>query len=102
MAELRVRELHPALGAEVTGLPPETPFDEATCRQLKEIFDARSVVVFPGLDIDEAYQRYVVYTLIGDKRKMWCTFASWAFVVNGEVRADEASFDEPYPFVWIK
>jgi alpha-ketoglutarate-dependent taurine dioxygenase len=67
MAELRVRELHPAIGVEVDGLQPNIPLDDDTCRRLRELFDARSVLVFHDLDIDEAFQKYLVYMLIGER-----------------------------------
>jgi alpha-ketoglutarate-dependent taurine dioxygenase len=67
MAELKVRDLSPALGAEIEGLEPQMPLDEETCRQLQALFDERSVLVFHDLDIDEAFQRYLVYTLIGEE-----------------------------------
>ena len=65
MAGLEIRELHPALGAEVIGLEPSVPLDDETVRRLREAFDARSVLVFRGLDIDNEFQRYLTYTLVG-------------------------------------
>ena len=66
MAELEIRELHPAVGAEVVGLEPKVPLDDATLAALRAAFDERSVLVFRDLDIDEDFQRYVVYRLIGE------------------------------------
>jgi len=67
MAELKVRDLSPALGAQIEGLEPQMPLDEETCHQLQALFDERSVLVFHDLEIDEAFQRYLVYTLIGEE-----------------------------------
>jgi alpha-ketoglutarate-dependent taurine dioxygenase len=65
MAGLQVRELHPALGAEIRGLEPSIPLDDVTVGKLKEILDDRGVLVFPDLDISEDFQRYLVFTLVG-------------------------------------
>jgi taurine dioxygenase len=65
MSELKVRPLHPALGAAVEGLEPAIPLDDETIAQLREAFDERGVLVFRDLDIDEEFQRYLVFTLIG-------------------------------------
>jgi alpha-ketoglutarate-dependent taurine dioxygenase len=67
MSELQVRDLSPALGAEIEGLEPQIPLDDETCRRLRALFDERSVLVFHNLDIDEAFQRYLVYTCIGEE-----------------------------------
>jgi alpha-ketoglutarate-dependent taurine dioxygenase len=67
MSELKVRELSPAFGAEIEGLDPKIPLDEATVQQLRHLFDERSVLVFRDLDIDEEFQRYLVFALIGQE-----------------------------------
>jgi alpha-ketoglutarate-dependent taurine dioxygenase len=67
MGELEVRDLHPAVGAEISGLEPKIPLDDATLTQLREVFDERSVLVFHDLDIDEDFQRYLVFALIGQE-----------------------------------
>jgi alpha-ketoglutarate-dependent taurine dioxygenase len=67
MGELEVRDLHPAVGAEISGLEPKIPLDDATLAQLREVFDERSVLVFHDLDIDEDFQRYLVFALIGQE-----------------------------------
>ena len=64
---LQVRELSPELGAEITGLEPRIPLDPDTVEQLQRAFDERKILVFPNLDIDEAFQRYLVWTLIGEE-----------------------------------
>jgi len=67
MAELKVRQLHPAMGAEIEGLEPRIPLDDDTVGRLRQVFDERSVLVFRDLDIDEDFQRYLVFTLIGEE-----------------------------------
>jgi alpha-ketoglutarate-dependent taurine dioxygenase len=67
MADLQVRELHPGFGAEITGLRPEIPLDDDTTRQLRDLFDERGLLVFPDLDIDPAFQRYLAHLLIGQE-----------------------------------
>jgi taurine dioxygenase len=63
-SDLRTRDLHPALGAEVMGLDTSRPLDEETSRRLQELFDERGVLLFRDLDIDEDYQRALVFTMI--------------------------------------
>lgn len=67
MAEFQVRELHPALGAEISGIEPNTPLDEVSLQRLRRVFDDRGVLVFRDFDIDEDYQRYLVFSLIGEE-----------------------------------
>jgi alpha-ketoglutarate-dependent taurine dioxygenase len=65
MAQLELRPLHPAVGVEVVGLTPRLPLDRDTLHQLRAAFDDRSVLVFRDLDIDEDFQRHLVFGLIG-------------------------------------
>ena len=65
--DLQVRELHPGFGAEVAGLRPEIPLDDDTVRQLRELFDERGLLVFPDLDIEAPFQRYLAHVLIGQE-----------------------------------
>ena len=67
MAHFEVRELHPAFGAEIVGFDPQMPLDDDTLRRLREVFDRSSVLLFRDLDIDEDYQRYLVFSLIGQE-----------------------------------
>jgi taurine dioxygenase len=67
MTELTVRNLKTSIGAEVEGLEPRLPLDEETLNHLRAIFDDRSVLVFRNLDIDEDWQRYLVFSLIGEE-----------------------------------
>ena len=67
MADLTVRSLHPALGAEVQGFEPGRSLDDETTGLLRAAFDERGVLVFRDLDIDEDVQRSIVFTLIGEE-----------------------------------
>ena len=67
MAHFEVRELHPTFGAEIVGFDPQMPLDDDTLRRLREVFDRSSVLLFRDLDIDEDYQRYLVFSLIGQE-----------------------------------
>ncbi len=67
MAQLTLRALTPAFGAEVEGFEPSSPLDEEVLAQLRAAFDERGVLVFRNLDIDEDMQRSIVYGLIGEE-----------------------------------
>ena len=67
MAQLKIRNLSPLLGAEVEGFDPQAELDEETRRVLKGAFDDRSVLVFRGIEIDHATQLFLVETLHGDE-----------------------------------
>ena len=67
MAQLKLRALTPAFGAEVEGFEPSSPLDEEVLAQLRAAFDERGVLVFRNLDIDEDMQRSIVYGLIGEE-----------------------------------
>ena len=67
MSDLKFRRLHPSLGAEVEGFEPEQPLDDETVTELRQAFDDHGVLVFRDLDIDEDYQRYLVFTLVGEE-----------------------------------
>jgi alpha-ketoglutarate-dependent taurine dioxygenase len=56
---LRVRELTPWFGAEVSGLVPAETLDEATCRELQQLMNDRELLVFRDLDIDRYFQNYL-------------------------------------------
>ncbi len=67
MSQLELRNLHPAVGAEVVRFEPKRPLDQQTIGQLRTAFDGRGMLVFRNLDIDEDMQRYLVYALIGEE-----------------------------------
>jgi taurine dioxygenase len=60
MAQLKIRNLSPALGAEIEGFDLQAEIDEETWHELSRIFDDRGVLVFRGAEIDEAMQHRIV------------------------------------------
>ena len=60
MPELKVRKLHPALGAEVTGIDMAVTPDAATFRQLHDIWMEHLVLVFPDQNITD--EQHVAFT----------------------------------------
>jgi alpha-ketoglutarate-dependent taurine dioxygenase len=68
MAKLKVRDLTPSFGAEVSGLEPQIPLDNETLQQLRQLFDKRSLLVFRDLDIDRDFQYYLSYAIIGKEQ----------------------------------
>jgi len=66
MADLRMRELTPQFGTEITGLDPNDALhDETTQKRLRRLFDTRGVLVFRDLDVDQTQQANLVRMLIG-------------------------------------
>jgi taurine dioxygenase len=66
MGALQLRELTPEFGTEVTGLDPAAALaDPETCARLQRQFDARGVLVFRDLEIDETTQANLIRMLIG-------------------------------------
>jgi|SRR5579875_108780 alpha-ketoglutarate-dependent taurine dioxygenase len=66
MAQLYVRNIRDAFGAEITGLDPRSDFDGETRRVLRQLFDQRGLLLFAGIDIDFEYQDKLCRMLIGD------------------------------------
>jgi alpha-ketoglutarate-dependent taurine dioxygenase len=66
MAQLKVRELSPEIGVEVSGVDFSKPLDEATSAELRALFDERGVLVFPDAELDLQTQNRVTYMLIGE------------------------------------
>jgi alpha-ketoglutarate-dependent taurine dioxygenase len=56
---LQVRELTPWFGAEVSGLEPTEPLDDATAAQLQQLMNDRELLVFRDLEIDRHFQTYL-------------------------------------------
>src|SRR5258707_564890 len=52
---LSIRQLTPALGAEITGVDL-TRLDDATFAEIENAFETYSVVVFPGQPLDDENQ----------------------------------------------
>jgi alpha-ketoglutarate-dependent taurine dioxygenase len=68
MAQLQIRDLSPAFGAEVVGLEGGAELDAEARARLRQAFDERGLLVFRDLDIDRDYQTYVADLLIGYDR----------------------------------
>jgi alpha-ketoglutarate-dependent taurine dioxygenase len=66
MTQLRIRNLRPEFGAEISGLEPKIPLDDDTIQTLKKVFDERSLLVFRDIDIDLKFQAYLSELLIGN------------------------------------
>jgi taurine dioxygenase len=63
MANLKVRNLNPALGAEIEGFDLNAEIDEETWRFLGRAFDDRAVLVFRGIDLEPEMQHHIVEQL---------------------------------------
>jgi alpha-ketoglutarate-dependent taurine dioxygenase len=66
MGELKIRNLRPEFGAEVSDLAPRIPLDKETAETLKKVFDERSLLVFRNIDLDLKFQTYLSELLIGN------------------------------------
>jgi len=67
MAQFEIRDLAPAFGSEVVGFEP-VELDADSRAVLRRAFDERGLLVFRDLDIDRAYQTYLVDGLIAYDR----------------------------------
>jgi taurine dioxygenase len=66
MVDFQHRDLTPAFGTEITGLDVLAALaDEEACAELQALFDARGVLVFRDLDIDDVAQGNLIRMLIG-------------------------------------
>jgi alpha-ketoglutarate-dependent taurine dioxygenase len=66
MSELTVTNLNPIFGAEISGLEPRIPLDDATIGTLRRVFDDRGLILFRGIDADIKFQTYLSELLIGN------------------------------------
>jgi len=66
METLHVTELHPGFGVEIAGLEPKVPLDDDTIAELRQLFDAKGLLVFRDIDADLRFQTYLSNLLIGD------------------------------------
>jgi alpha-ketoglutarate-dependent taurine dioxygenase len=66
MSDIKVKDLSPAFGSEVSGLEPRTPLDEDTIRTLRALFDERGLLVFRNINADIKFQTYLSEILIGN------------------------------------
>jgi alpha-ketoglutarate-dependent taurine dioxygenase len=65
MAELEVRDLTAAFGAEIIGFDPKAPLDDDTRKQLRRLFDTRGVLLFRDIDLTHSEQVSLSRMLIG-------------------------------------
>jgi len=65
VAKLEIRQLNPVFGVEIVGFEPKIPLDDDTLATLRDLFDKHSMLVFRNLDIDNTFQNYLSYALIG-------------------------------------
>jgi alpha-ketoglutarate-dependent taurine dioxygenase len=65
MPGLTVTDLTPTFGAEISGLEPRVPLDDATIAELRRIFDTRGLIRFRGIDAGIKFQTYLSNLLIG-------------------------------------
>jgi alpha-ketoglutarate-dependent taurine dioxygenase len=65
MAKFVVRDLNPAVGAEIEGLDPTAELDADTIGALRAAFDARSVLLLRDLDLAPEDQAYLTGLLVG-------------------------------------
>jgi alpha-ketoglutarate-dependent taurine dioxygenase len=56
MAQLEVRDLTPAFGAEISGFDPKAPIDDDTRALLQKLFDTRGLLLFRNIDLPHAEQ----------------------------------------------
>jgi alpha-ketoglutarate-dependent taurine dioxygenase len=61
---VEIRPFEAAFGAEVVGLEPRMPLDDATVEQLRRAFDERSLLLFRDLDLQFEEQVYLVKALV--------------------------------------
>jgi taurine dioxygenase len=66
MATIKVRNLSPAFGVEISGMETRIPFDAETVRTLRALFDERSLLIFRDIDADLKFQTYLSELLIGN------------------------------------
>jgi alpha-ketoglutarate-dependent taurine dioxygenase len=59
MGALEVRELTPGFGAEITGLVAAETLDDATCRELQQVFRERELLLIRDPAMDRRFQTYL-------------------------------------------
>lgn len=66
MSDMQLRELTPEFGTEITGLDPVTALSDPDLQhQLRQLFDARGVLVFRDLHVEMLQQANLIRALIG-------------------------------------
>jgi alpha-ketoglutarate-dependent taurine dioxygenase len=67
VASVTIEPLPQLFGAEVHGLVPELPLDEATLASLRRAFDEHSLLLVRDFDCDARFQDYLSQALIGNE-----------------------------------
>lgn len=65
MSAPEVRGLHPALGAEITGIDVARRLDDDEVRFVRDAFDRYGIVAFRGIELDRIRQAYLCELLMG-------------------------------------
>jgi taurine dioxygenase len=66
MASLKVKDISPGFGAEISGVEPAIPLADEVVAQLRHLFDDRGLLVFRDIDADLRFQTYLSLLLIGE------------------------------------
>jgi len=66
MAQLKIREINPAVGAEVEGFDPAAEHDQATWTKLSQALSERGVLVFRDVKMDAVAQHRVAEILFAN------------------------------------
>jgi alpha-ketoglutarate-dependent taurine dioxygenase len=66
MVSFQVRELHPALGAEIEDLDLSQNIDRETVAALRDVFHRRGLLLLQGRDVDPDEQAYLVGLVVGE------------------------------------
>jgi taurine dioxygenase len=64
-SQFRVRDLHHAFGGEIIGLDLSQRLDGETIALVREVFNARGLVLFRQVDLDRPFQYYLSEILMG-------------------------------------
>jgi taurine dioxygenase len=67
MVDIQVRELHPALGAEIEGLDLSKELDGETVAVLRDLFDRRGLLLLREGNLAPDDQAYLVGLVVGEK-----------------------------------
>lgn len=89
--------LSPALGAEVRGLDTTSPLDADGRRELRELFDTHSALLFRGVTLDRPYQQYLSELVIGEEDLAEARIAAHAereksFYISNRIEGAAAPF----------
>ena len=69
MTHLKITELTPTFGVEISGFDPKAPLDDATRKQLQDLFDTRKLLIFRDIDLPHPDQTRIGLMLIGKEHE---------------------------------